>query len=499
MRKFIAQVRKRLADSPVHLRLFRGSFWSLLGTAASRVLHMVTTIFIARYLGRELYGSYGMIQSTVGMFGMLSGFSMGRTMTKFTAELKGKDPLRAGRILSLARTLSVLTAAITGALLCFFSPWLAENTLNRPDIAPLLQIGAVLLLVVTLNNVQTGSLAGFEAFKDVARITAVQGIATPLVAIPLVYYYGLTGAVTSLVIVAAVGYVLAGLALRERCRAFDIRQSYFDLSAVAERKVIWSFSIPATISGLLYMPVVWVSNTILVNQANGYGELGLFNAANQWRQMAIVIPNILGSVMLPILSDAYGREDRREFRKALEINLEITWAVALPATVAVIGFSEPLVALFGSQYREALPIMPVLLTTAFLYIVNNVVGTAIVGSGRMWTGSLFNLAWGVVLIVATTVLAPMYGAKGLAHAYLISYLFHSVLQMVYVEKWLAPSAIVGQRKLILFTLITLIPIFFLVKVGRLSYVWNAALALLSLTPLMSMVGSFARGKNSEGK
>lgn len=494
MHRLLTRFRARLAQSPVHLRLFRGSFWSILGAAVGNLLHAATGIFIARFLGREQYGAFGMIRSTLGMFGMLSGLSMGRTMIKFIAELKRKDPGRAGRILSLARTVTVLTVVAVAGLLFFMAPWLAENTLKRPELSPLLRIGAVLLLITTLNHVQKGSLAGFEAFKTVARINIIMGVVAPIVAIPMVYFYGLTGAVIKLVIVAAIGYLLAGLALRERCRAYGIKQSYFDLSALSERKVIWDFSIPATLSGLLVMPVVWLTNTILINQTNGYSELGLFNAANSWRQLAIVIPNILGSVMLPILSEAYGREDRKEFSRAFVINLEITWALALPATVAVVGFSKPLVALFGPQYQNALPLMPMLLTTAFLFTVNNVVGTAITGSGRMWTGSLFNLAWGVVLIAATAVLAPRYGGMGLAYAYLVSYILHSVWQMVYVEKKLAPSAIVGQRKLIFFTLITLVPVFFLVKGGGLSYVWSAGLVLLSLVPLMGMVRRFSRAK-----
>jgi O-antigen/teichoic acid export membrane protein len=437
-----------------------------------------------------------MVESTIGMFGMFAGLAMGSTMTKFIAEFKINDAARAGRILSLARTLSLLAAAIVAVGLFFSSPWLAEKSLNRPEIASVLRIGALLLFVSTISNVEIGSLAGFEAFKEVARINIIQGITIPIVTIPTVYFCGLPGAIASLVIIESIGYLIASAAVNERCRVFGIPKKYFDTSALAERNVIWRFSIPSTISGILVIPVVWLTNTLLVNQPSGYGELGLFNAANQWRQFVIIIPNILGTVMMPILSEAYGSGNDQEFRQAITINLEITWVIALPATVVAIGFSKLLASFFGSQYLGAVPIIALLVLSAFLNTVNNVVGTTLASSGRMWTGTFFNLAWAISLIFATVVFAPIYGGMGLALAYLIAYTLHSVWQMAYVDKKLAPMCITRQKKLIGFSLITLIPIYFLGINEQASYVFNVGIVLISLIPLAEMAWKFKKGRNS---
>jgi O-antigen/teichoic acid export membrane protein len=259
---------------------------------------------------------------------------------------------------------------------------------------------------------------------------------------------------------------------------------YFDFSGFAERKIIWSFSVPATISGLLVIPVVWLGNALLVNQTNGYSELGLFNAANQWRQFIIIIPNILSNVMLPIFSESYGQENFSAFRKTLSINLKTTWSVALPACVAVIGFSWPLATLFGAQYEDSVPLIDLLMITAFLNILNNVVGTALAASGRMWTGTIFNLAWAIVLIVCAVFLTPIYGGKGLAFSYLIAYVLHSSWQMIYVELKMVRSSIVGQKWLILFSLITIIPISFLAKPLGNFYLYTSALVIISAFPFV---------------
>jgi len=56
-----------------------------------------------------LNGQLGMVQSTAGMFGIFAGFGMGLTANKHVAELKIKDPARAGRIIGLSSLVSWTT------------------------------------------------------------------------------------------------------------------------------------------------------------------------------------------------------------------------------------------------------------------------------------------------------------------------------------------------------------------------------------------------------
>src|SRR5664280_450460 len=92
----------RLESSPVGGRLLRGAFWSMAGTMVSRALALAASVLAARIIGKTVYGELGIIQSTVGMFGALAGFGMGTTASKFVAELRGKDPAKAGRIIALS-------------------------------------------------------------------------------------------------------------------------------------------------------------------------------------------------------------------------------------------------------------------------------------------------------------------------------------------------------------------------------------------------------------
>jgi len=488
MLRSILAVKQNPSISPITYRLARGAFWSVVGGVASRALTMGSSIIVARLLGKEGYGEIGMVQSTMGMFGVFAGFGLGAAATKYIAEFRTKDPARAGRIANLIILSSLAIGGLMAIMCLGMSGWLAEKTLNRSDLSPLLAAGALLLFVSTLGGVMLAVLAGFEAFREIARINILQGVAAPFVTVPLVFLFGIDGAVASMTINAGIGLYLCVIAMRREYVESGMA-SRFDRTTWNEWPVLSKFAIPSTLSGLMVAPVIWVTNTILANQQGGYGELGLFNAANQWRMVVIFLPGLLTSVMLPVLSETHGREDRTDFVGAVILNLRATWVIALPLTVFIVTMNKPLAALFGSQFEGTAPIISVLMIAVFLNVVNGAVGTALAGSGRMWTGMFMNFGWAVILVGSSLILIPLLGGLGLAVAYLVSYSAHTIWVMAYVELRLARFTISKQWQLILFSVLLLTASLVLAEGQFKQFTYPIMLVGLSLLPLIKMVRS----------
>ena len=437
-------------------RLARGAAWSLTGSVANRLFAMITSILVARMLGTESFGAYGMIQSTIGIFGLLAGCAMGSTSTKYLAQFRTTDPARAGRILSLTMSFTTVTSLLMSAALLIFSHPLARSTLNRPQLGQLLSIASLFLLASTLNSVQIACLAGFEAFSHTARINIIQGVATPCIMIPLVYLDNLRGAVVALILTSALGFFLCRTALRGQCLRFSIPFPHLLQADFREWRLLLTFSLPATISGLLSAPATWLSNTFLVAQHNGYAQLGLFNAANQWRQLIAFFPQILTFVMLPIYSDVHGHNIPHTLTNTFRLNLRIIFTIALPLTVVFILLHRPLCSLFGKQYQGTDAILIILMLVAFLNAIDNNISTAITGTGRPWIAAAFSALWGCVLIICTSLLVPSYHAMGLSFAQLIAFVFLVTAQMTYAERVLAPHAIAKMKSILAVAIFTLV-------------------------------------------
>src|SRR6266436_3623010 len=91
-----SSVYERLTTSSIAKRLARGSLWSLFGSATARILVLVAMILVARVLGQVSFGELALIQSTLGMAGLMAGVDLGETATRFVPKYATSDPLRAG-------------------------------------------------------------------------------------------------------------------------------------------------------------------------------------------------------------------------------------------------------------------------------------------------------------------------------------------------------------------------------------------------------------------
>lgn len=447
---------------------------------------MVATIIVARILGTDGYGRVGMVQSTLGMLGVLAGFGLGTTATKCVAEFRETDPVKLGRILGLLGLFSLICTTIM-SISCFLAaPWLAVHTLNRPDLTEVVAAGALLLFLSAIVGLLTAALSGFESFQAIAWINVVQGIAAPLLAFPLVWNFGVLGAIHSFTLQALLGAILLSRALQGECRKFRIHIS-IDEQIFRELHILWRYSLPTLLGGLVVAPTMWVSNLILINQVGGYGEMGLFNAANQWRQVVLFLPNLFMAAILPVLAERHNENDKRDYIQTVSLNLQFMWAFTLPLTVLAITWRLPLSALFGKNFIDSSEIMVILILATFLNLINAVVGAALAGAGQMWTGLLMNLGWAVVLLGFSFWLIPIWGGKGLASAFLGAYLVHTVWVMIYVEKRLAPNSISRHRIMIGSSVILLIVAtaegFFYPQ----WYVASALLIMISTIPLVMMI------------
>jgi len=281
---------------------------------------------------------------------------------------------------------------------------------------------ALILFINALNGAQTGALSGFEAFKSIAYVNLFIGLLSFPILIAGAYFGGLTGAVWALAINLCFNWLLNHIALRieaRRCKVpFTLRHCSHELP------ILWRFSLPAVLASSLVGPVNWLCATFLVNQPDGYGEMGIFNAANQWYAMLMFLPGLLGGVVLPVLSERLGQKDTNQSMKAMVFSIKANALFVMPLVVLA-GIASPyIMSLYGAGFRDGWPTLVVVLLTAGLLAVQTPVGQIIAASGKMWIGFVMNLGWALTFIIATLLLVEK-GSLGLASARACSYVIHA--------------------------------------------------------------------------
>jgi len=419
-----------LPPGSLYARFARGAFWSLVGTAIAQGLSIVSSVVVARMLGKVGYGELGMINSTVGMFGVFAGLGLGLTATKYVAEFRSKDPDRAGRILGLSELAAVVSGGTVSLILFALAPILAEHTLNAPHLVNELRLGCGLLFLNALVGVQTGALAGFEAFGAIARVNLWRGLFNFLMIIVGVQLFGLMGAVAATVIVGILGWWLNQRALRKEYSKWGVIVTIGEWHS--ELSVLWGFALPAFLSSLPVGPAMWLANTLLVTQPGGYGELGAYNAVMQVKRALEFVLLTFMNPLLPMLSEQYGKADNEAYSKSLFFAFCISTGLLGPLALFLIAAPDLVLLPYGQDFAKHRVLAQWLLIHTLLVALFAPLGSVVPSMGRMWFGFAYNLSWGLLFLSLSYFLIPLYLANGMAVAFVLTHAITSLLSFGYI-------------------------------------------------------------------
>jgi O-antigen/teichoic acid export membrane protein len=422
------------ADTELGPRLVRGAVWSLLGGVACQLLALAASVWVARLLGREVFGEFGMIRWTAMMFSSFAGFGLGLTATRHVAEFRTSDPERTGRIVVLSSLLAVGTGTLMAAVVALSAGPLARHALDAPHLSGLLRVGSLVLLLNTVAGAQTGVLAGFEAFKTMSKVNVVVGLVSVPTLVAGTLAAGLPGAIWAVVCNLAVQVVLNHRAVCAETRCAGARLE--TRTCLREWNVLWSFSLPAALCSIVSAPALWIAQACLVNQAGGYAEIGVFNAASQWQMAILFVPQKVCLVALPVLSHLFAQGDWRQFQKALRLCAAVTAGTSVAVAGPIVACSWWIMRAYGSDFVSGAGTLCLLAAAAVLMSISLVGGQAIAAIGRVWSRFVVHVLWSLALVAATWALvAGGGGASRLAMAHVIAYGVHCLAQ--YGLLWLA--------------------------------------------------------------
>lgn len=423
---------KLVLGNSLRHRLARNSAWSVMGTGLYQVLLVGSSIIAARLLGGEMFGRYGVIQSTTALFGTFIGTALGLASTKHIAEYRDVDPARAGRMVTLCASSAVVLGVSASALLFLMAGPLATRVFHDSTLLGPLGLSSLLLLFHIWNGSQQGSLAGFEAFSEIARINAARGLAVVALSFWAIPRWKLEGAVWALVLSAGLACALSTLAIRRALRERNIITQW--RAAWGERRILVSFSLPALLTSSVIAPTGWLMNVLLANQPGGYSQLGIFTAANHWRLAVCLFPASVTQVATPVLANLLGTSQKARFTRTLRISLLFTTLAAVAAAVLVIALGKLIMRSYGKDFEGGLAALLILQVAAVLTTASTALGAAIATTGRMWTNFLLNLLWSVMLVA---IVYPQHHrtADSVAWAFVAAYAVLAILQVTMLQRW----------------------------------------------------------------
>lgn len=420
MTYLIDKIKMRIGASKFGNRLAHGAAWSIGGSVVERLATLLLTVLMVRALGREAYGEFTLIQSTISMFAVFASMGISVTGTKYTAQLKDSDIQKLSEILSFLNHFILIGALIICGGIMLGAGFIAEKALDTPKLSSLLMLASVALFFNTLNGFQSGCLIGLEELKK----NAIAACSAAILAIPLTVvlarWAGIQGVVWTLVLTALMRWLLSHWFLSSARKKWHLPKL---AKYKRDWRVITDFAFPALLSGLMLAPAHWICHAMLANSSGGKSEMALIGIANQWFYALMFLPVAANRVVLPLLADSSLSSNQKNTVGILKLSLISNIVFALPVVLLISALSPYVMSVYGAEYANHWSVLVLALVAGFFSVLSMPLGQLIAARGRMWIGLGINAVWAASYITLSWLMID-HGASGVLSALTIAYLLH---------------------------------------------------------------------------
>lgn len=396
------------------------SIWALSGSLINRGINFFAISFIAKQLGPKLFGEYNVVQTTIGLFGTVSGLGLGLAATKLIAEWRTKEKNTLGEIIGNLYLISILISLIVFLIFFILSTWVSIEILENQSLIILFKITAAIVVFDSINGVQNGILSGYEKFKVIAIINLITGLITAILLITGTLYYNILGLTFSLLIVRLLTVLITSIYIKD---ILILEETSVRIKFKKEvLKSIFSISIPSFLSSMATSPVNWIATTIFVNQPYGYSSLGTFNVVNQLRQLVLFLPDSAGKVSIPKLANAYGNNEEKRFKKILIATIISNIIFSTIPAAILFTLSYFFKNYIGPQYIIDDMLITIILLTGISIAITNAIGYIFICANMVWYDFYLRIFWSLSLLLIMSTYGKYNGAYGYAISTLSSYI-----------------------------------------------------------------------------
>lgn len=387
-------INKTLLYSVKNNKFFKDSFWAVFGNGFGNGFLLLAGILIARFLGKELYGEYGVVKTTMFYIASFATLGLGVTSTKYIATLLNSKPIHVKNVIHDAMTITVIFSSIIAIIIFIIAPFLA-NLLNEEQLVLALRALSVVIIFKAITTTQIGVLAGFKEFKTIALNSLSSGLLMLVICVPLTYFWGLKGALLSLLFSQIFNSIVNYMGIKRKSRSFSF------VEKVSYKKELAYFSFPVALQESSFAICNWAA-IMLLTKLSSMGEVGLYTASAQWNSIITMIPGLLINVILSYLSSSINNSIKH--KKTLKLMLRINFFTTIIPFVIVYFLADFIASFYGKSFEGMPSVLRILTFSTILEACASVYKSELLALGKTWLLFSVRLFRDMILVIGVYIL-----------------------------------------------------------------------------------------------
>lgn len=402
-------------------RLSHNSIWPLVARLATQIGMALFTVLLARQLGSAVFGAYAFIAAIVTVGNVVTTFGTDMFLIREIAATDDLSGLAPALFLQLALSTTYIAIVL---MVSFFLSGLSADAVMA------MRIYVLSMLPLAFFTIYTTALRGRQLMREYAVLNLALILLQLTAALLLVWLkLHLIMLAAFLLAVQCLAALFAGLlcqarlSLPRKVLQLQPRQAFMLLRSSAPIAALGLLGIFYQRFGLLALP--WLAG----NSATGW-----YSAASRVVEAAKLGHIAVFTALYPLMAQS-GARDISEFSKIFRLPWWLLLAGAVIASLGLSTFASPMiVALFGSDYGAAAPLLRILSWSLVPYTVNNFLALAFLARGQARPIQLA-LSIGILTLVALTIWwVPLSGVGGAALAFLCAELIQSPILGLYYRR-----------------------------------------------------------------
>lgn len=428
-----------LRDDPHMREVAKGTVLSFILKVLGAGLSFIFNIGIARLFGAEGSGIYFMALSITSICSVVGRVGLDNTLLKFIATFATHaDWGRARAVYALSMKVSIAVSSAITTLIFLLAPWIAEYVFGKPELTEPLRWMSLSIMPFAILNLQAESMKGLKRIKDAMYI---QGIALPLVTLISIYPISKYSDITGLSIaysICTMIVALYGAVLWKSATAHHTPSG-----ATFQLSELWASAKPLFITSVMNRGLMPWAPILLLGIWVGNEQVGIYSAATRVSLLISFMLLTINNVVAPKFAELYAKRDMVALGQTARRSSALLTALVSPLFIFLFVARDFVMGIFGPEFAQGGNLLALLLVGQFINVYCGSVGYLLMMSGNERIYRDITIGSSILQLILIAVLAPLYGAVGVAIASSFALIVMNLFSVYATRKRLGIMTLVG--------------------------------------------------------
>ena len=420
---------KNKFTSDLHLKeIMNGASSNFIIQIFGILLGYLVVFVISHFYGVKGLGIFTLSFAVVNIFILLGKGGLDTSIVKFISENIDSKQINIKELYLLIIKLSVPINLILILIMFVFSPYIAHNIFDNPNLTPYFQLMSLVILPISLRSINANALRGLKKIKIYSLLQNVF--------IHLFFIMGifLVNVFTNTIEYLILSYVFSSWLV------FTISSTswYKNMKKLTTGttksgiKNILKVSIPMLLTSSLMLVITW-TDSIMLGIFCSEIEVGLYSIAMKIATSSLIILMAFSSILAPKIAQAYGNNDLILLRSLIQKTNKLIITISLPTIVILITITPYLLSFFGEEFKVAYSTFLILMVGMIWKVFFGVSEFILQMTNNQRSVAVFSFIGVIVNILLNIFLIPLYGINGAALASVISIITMQLLFFMKVK------------------------------------------------------------------